>query len=60
MIEEAGEKVGRMLSAEASQDWTVEGCADQTEDDDTLNGLANKYPWWVAKTSWGEKDMTQL
>jgi hypothetical protein len=44
-MEEVGDKVGKMLNAEASHDQTVEGGMDQVEDEDTSIGLTKKYPW---------------
>jgi hypothetical protein len=29
--------------------WTVEGRADQEEEEDTIVGLRKKYPWWTLK-----------
>jgi hypothetical protein len=44
---DAGEKAGRMLSAEASHGWMVEGCADQAAERVTRIKLGKKYPWWT-------------
>jgi hypothetical protein len=30
---------------------TVEGCADQTEEEDTVAELMKKYPWWTSKVT---------
>jgi hypothetical protein len=48
-MEDSGEKVERMLSAEASHGQTVEDSADKTKEEDTIAGLTNKYPWWTPK-----------
>jgi hypothetical protein len=45
VMEDMGEKVGMMLSAEASRNRTVEGQDDQGEEVTTIEGLAKKYPW---------------
>ncbi len=44
VMEDVWDKVGRMLSTEASHHWKVEGCADQTEKKDTIEELTKKYP----------------
>ncbi len=44
VIEEVGEKVGRMLSAEVLHGRTMEGHADQAEEEVTIEGLTKKYP----------------
>jgi hypothetical protein len=56
MMEDVGEKVGRMLNAEASNGWTFEGREDQRKDDDTIAGLMKNYPWWMPKTLIYEKN----
>jgi hypothetical protein len=38
VIEKVGENAGRMLSKEASHDWTIEGPTDQIQEDDTIAG----------------------
>jgi hypothetical protein len=38
VIEKVGENAGRMLSKEASHDWTIEGPTDQIQEDDTITG----------------------
>jgi hypothetical protein len=43
------EKVGWMLSAEASLGNMVEGRADQADEEMTIDGLTKKYPWWTSK-----------
>jgi hypothetical protein len=43
-MEDVGEKVGRMLTAEASRSWTVEGQDDQGQEETTIEGLSRKYP----------------
>jgi hypothetical protein len=45
-MEDMREKVGRMLSAEASRSWTVEGQDDQGQEGTTIERLSRKYPWW--------------
>ncbi len=45
MMEEVGGKVGRMLNEEVSRSRTVEGQDDQ-EEETTIEGLSQKYPWW--------------
>ncbi len=44
VMEDVWEKVGQMLSTEASHHWKVEGCADQIEEEDTIEELTKKYP----------------
>jgi hypothetical protein len=39
-----GVTVGHMLNAKASSDHTVEGRADQTDDETTIDRLTSKYP----------------
>ncbi len=47
-----------MVSAEAAQDQTVEGQADQTEDMDNITGLMRQYLQWITKEAEEEKDRT--
>jgi hypothetical protein len=49
LMEDRGEKVERMLSAEASHDQTVEDRADKTKEEDIIAGLTKKYPCWTPK-----------
>jgi hypothetical protein len=46
VMEDIGEKVGRILNAEASWSRTVEGQDNQGEEKTTIEGLSKKYPWW--------------
>jgi hypothetical protein len=55
VMEDVGEKVGRMLNEEASRNISVEG-QDEQEEETTMEGLSKKYPWWspvaaIAKTA---------
>jgi hypothetical protein len=43
VIEDVGEKIGRMLSAEAFYDCTVEGRVDQIDGDDTIIRFTKEY-----------------
>jgi hypothetical protein len=47
IIEDVGEKVGRMLSAEASRSRALEGQDEQGE------GLSKKYLWWSPSAAMG-------
>jgi hypothetical protein len=44
VIEDVGNKVGCMLSAESSHDRTVEGLVDQMDEEATIDGLTRKCP----------------
>jgi hypothetical protein len=50
VMEDVGERVRRMLSAEASRNRTAEGCHGQTEEEATIDGLVMKYPLWSPLT----------
>ncbi len=52
-MEDVGEKVGRMQSAEASRSRTVEGQDDQGEEETTIKGLSKKYLWWSPSEAFG-------
>ncbi len=43
-MEEVGEKVGRVLSEEASRNKN----AKETGEETTIEGLQKKYPWWMS------------
>jgi hypothetical protein len=45
-MEDGGEMVGRMLSAETSRNRTVGGQDYQAEVETTIEGLSKKYRWW--------------
>ncbi len=47
VMEELGEKVGRMLSMETSHSQTFKDRADQADEKVTIDGLTKKYPWWT-------------
>jgi hypothetical protein len=53
VMEDVGNKLGRMLNAEASRNRTMKGQDDQVEEEATIDGLAKKYPWWSHTTSKG-------
>jgi hypothetical protein len=42
-MEEAGEKVGRMLNEEESRGKNVK----EEEEETTIEGLTKKFPWWM-------------
>ncbi len=60
VMKDASELVMRLLNAEASHNWAVDGCAVQTEDNDELTGLTRKYPWWTHKAPVEEKNKPVL
>ncbi len=51
-------EAGRMVSAEAAQDQTVEGQADQTEDMDNIPGWMRQYLQCTTKAAEEKKDRT--
>ncbi len=59
-MEDVGEKVWKMLSAETAHKQTVEGQANQMEEDNTIVGLARNYPWWTPKKLAEEKNEAVL
>jgi hypothetical protein len=65
VMQDVGEKVGRMLDAEASRNRMVEGQDDQGEEETTVKGVTKKYPWWsptaaVGRTTDSEDRVEEL
>ncbi len=53
VMEQVGEKVGRIKNEEASRGKTVEG-RDGQEEEKTTEGPLRKYPWWSPATMIGK------